>query len=172
MYEPAAGDGRGEHRRHATGAEADDHAPEKVQLPGRRHDGRQEGARGNGDQRANGDAADAESIHQRSGEGPCQPEQEQVDEDGKGDDRAVPPEFVLEWNDQDPGRRAKPCRPHQGNERDRGDDPGVVDALQWVALRGQPERRLAAISLAWRAASAECSREAVTMAPSIRTASR
>jgi len=38
------------------------------------------------------------------------------------------------------------------------DDPGVVDALQRGFLRGQLERRPAAIALAWRAPSGECSR--------------
>ncbi len=170
--EPAAGDGRGQHRCHAARAKADDDTPQQVELPGGCHHRGQQRARRNRDQRADRHGADAEAVHERGGEWPRESEQEEVDEDGEGDDRPVPAELVLQGNDQHAGRRAESRGAHQRHEGHRGDDPRVVDAFQWEVLRGQRDSRLVAISLAWRAVSGRRSREAVTIAPSISTMNR
>ena len=125
--EPAAGHGRGEHRRHAARAEADDDAPQQEQLPRLGHPGRAERTERDRDERHDGDPAQAVAGLQRRGERSDEAEQQHVDADGRADRGPAPAELLAQRVDQDPRRRAEPGRAEQRDERRREDDPRVVD---------------------------------------------
>ena len=129
VHKPATGNGRREDRGHASRAQADHHAPQQIELPRGVHDRGQQRAGRDRDQRAQGHRAQAEAVHERRGKRPGEAEQDEVDRDRDRDDRAVPTKFVLQRHDQHAWRGAKAGRAHQRDERDGGDDPGVVDAF-------------------------------------------
>src|ERR1700694_859946 len=114
----------------APAAEADDDAPEQVELPGRAHDRRQQCTGRDCHQCADCHRANAEAVHQRRGKGSRQAEQDQIDRYRDRDNRPVPAKFVLEGHDQDAGCCPEPRCAHERDEGDCGDDPRVVNTPQ------------------------------------------
>ena len=125
--EPAAGHGRGEHRRHAAGPDADDDAPQQEQLPRLGHPGRAEGAERDDDEGDDGDPAQPVARLQRGGERADEPEQQQVDADGGADRGPAPAELLAQRVDEDARRRAEAGGAEQRDERRGEDDPRVVE---------------------------------------------
>ncbi len=125
-HEPPGRDGRRQHERHRPRAQADEHAPERHELPARGHEHGQAAARGDERQRRGDDPPDPEPLHESCRERRRQAEQHEVETDGGGQLTPRPAELLLERHHEDAGRGPERGRSEQGDERDRRDEQGGV----------------------------------------------
>ena len=128
MLEPARRDRRPEHERHHAGAEADQDAPQRHELPELSHGERSEHAGRDHADRGDDDEPDAEAVDQGRGERRNQAEKRKADGEGRGNVGSAPAELLFERSDQD-ARRAHRAGVRQHDEERRArHDPAVKNS--------------------------------------------
>ena len=127
LNEPARRDGCAKHQRHHAGADSDDDAPERNELPHLSHRHRGDDARDDHRDRRNDDRPHAEAVDEGGGEWRDQPVESEPHRKGDRDLGGAPAELLFERLEDD-ARRAHCSRRRQHDEKGRSrDDPAVVE---------------------------------------------
>jgi hypothetical protein len=136
--EPAVHHRGAEHHRGGPRAEAHQDPPSEHELPAGAHLRGERDARADQRQRGEHRPADAEALHESGSEWTHQAVEDEVDRDGRGEQRAAPAELALERNDQDRrgrahGRGAEEHHEDGAGDDERGMDPCFHDASSRLA---------------------------------------
>ncbi len=108
--------------------EADHDPPDRIELPELADIDEREETRADEQDPSGEKLPRPEALEEPAAERSAQAEREQRDADRKRDRGAIPPELLLERNDDHARRRANRLRSHQGHERHGDDHPCVVEA--------------------------------------------
>ena len=146
LLEPRVRDDGAEHGRDTAGAEADEEAPEKLQLPQVGDRRRQGDADAGGAEEHQHHRSQAEALGHLAAQGRGDAVEQQADGDRQRDLRAAPAELAFQRPDQHARRRPHAGGAHDDEQRHAEHDPRVVHAPS-LGNRHDSRRRPRQLSL-------------------------